>query len=268
MNISDNSTSPQSAGGFVNLRRVVVAPVAGFGRGGLFFLQVLSRLRLNPRQLRSMLVQVYAIGVRSLVIIMTCGFFVGLVLGLQFYEALSQFGATNAVGTILGKSLFRELGPVLTGLLFAGRAGTAIAAEIGLMRATDQLSAMELMAIDPVERVVLPRFLGGLLSVPLLTALFNMMVILGGLLYTVGIQDVSMGIFWSNMQQNVDLSADYLNGFWKSLAFGAIVSIVAVFNGYFARPTGEGVGAATTQTVVVSAILILVFDYIISAFLT
>ena len=245
----------------------LLVPIRGFGQGGRFAARVLARTRLNGRQLWSTLTQTYLIGVRSLVIIMSCGLFVGLVLGLQFYDALSQFGATDAVGTLLGKTLFRELGPVLTALLFAGRAGTYVAAEIGLMRATDQLSAMELMAIDPVERVVLPRFLAALIAVPLLTALFNMMVLLGGLAYTVGIQDVSSGVFWGNMQATVDFRSDYMSGFWKSLAFGAVVGMVAVYNGFHARPTGAGVGEATTRTVVISAILILVFDFIISAFL-
>ncbi len=245
---------------------VMLDSLRGLGRSVTFTGRMLAQARPSVVLFRQTMQQIYLIGVRSLVIIMTCGFFLGLVLGLQFYEALVKFGATDAASMILGKTLFRELGPVLTALLFAGRAGTAIAAEIGLMRATEQLSAMELMAIDPIERIALPRFIAGLLAVPVLTALLNVTVLLGGLLYIVGIQDVANAVFWGNMREIVDFSADYMNGFWKSMVFGGLVSLVAVFQGYYAKPTGQGVGQATTQTVVVSAIMILIVDFIMSAF--
>jgi len=169
---------------------------------------------------------------------------------------------------LVGKSLFRELGPVLTALLFAGRAGTAIAAEIGLMRATSQIDAMELMAIDPVQRIALPRFLAGVLSVPLLTAMFNAFAIMGAVIFSIGVMGLDSGIFWSKLQTGVQFEADYLGGIYKSLVFGGLVSLVAVYFGYNAQPTGAGVGTATTNTVVLASVLILVFDFIMTSFFT
>jgi len=166
------------------------------------------------------------------------------------------------------KSLFRELGPVLTALLFAGRAGTSVTAEIGLMKATNQIEAMELMAIDPIQVIALPRFIAGLISLPLLTAMFNALAILGSVVFSIGVMDLDPGIYWSKLQEGVYFYKDFVGGIWKSLVFGGLVSLIAVFFGYTAKPTGAGVGTATTNTVVVSSVLILVFDFIMTSFFT
>jgi phospholipid/cholesterol/gamma-HCH transport system permease protein len=234
----------------------------------LFLIRMLAEVRPTLTQLRAVTQQLYLVGARSLVIIMICGFFVGMVLSLQAINALEQFGASDQVSLLVGKSLFRELGPVLTALLFAGRAGTAITAEIGLMRATNQIDAMELMAIDPVRRVALPRFAAGVFSLPLLTALFNAMAILGSVVFSIGVMDLDTGIFWSKLQTGVYFADDLLHGLWKSVVFGGIVSLIAVFFGYYSKPTGAGVGTATTNTVVLSSVLVLVFDFIMTSFLT
>lgn len=243
-------------------------PIRVTGRLGLFLLQMLGGLRLSGSMIVNTLQQTYLVGARSLVIIMICGFFVGMVLALQAINALEQFGAADQVSLLVGKSLFRELGPVLTALLFAGRAGTSIAAEIGLMRATGQIDAMELMAIDPVQRIALPRFLAGVLSVPLLTAMFNALAILGAVIFSIGVIGLDAGIFWSKLQSGVYFQKDFMGGFWKSLVFGGLVSLVAVYFGYSARPTGAGVGTATTNTVVLSSVLVLVFDFIMTSYFT
>ena len=245
----------------------LAGPVQTTGQCLLFLARMLSGIRPQAEQLRTILQQTYLIGARSLVIIMICGFFVGMVLSLQAINALEQFGASDQVSLLVGKSLFRELGPVLTALLFAGRAGTAITAEIGLMRATHQIDAMELMAIDPIQRVALPRFLAGLLSVPLLTAMFNALAILGAVVFSIGVMGLDAGIFWTKLQTGVDFGKDFLGGVWKSLFFGGIVSLIAVFFGYSAKPTGAGVGTATTNTVVLSSVLVLIFDFIMTSFM-
>lgn len=246
--------------------KAIAGPVQSTGQGVLFLLRMLIGIRLRLDLLKSTLQQTYLIGARSLVIIMICGFFVGMVLSLQAINALEQFGASDQVSLLVGKSLFRELGPVLTALLFAGRAGTSITAEIGLMRATSQIDAMELMAIDPVQRVALPRFLAGLISVPLLTAMFNALAILGSVIFAVGVIGLDGGIFWSKLQTGVYFDKDFIGGVWKSLVFGGTVSLVAVYFGYTAKPTGAGVGTATTNTVVLSSVLILIFDFIMTSF--
>jgi phospholipid/cholesterol/gamma-HCH transport system permease protein len=245
----------------------LTGPVTEAGRCLLFLLRMLSGIRPRAGQVLAVLQQTYLIGARSLVIIMICGFFVGMVLSLQAINALEQFGASDQVSLLVGKSLFRELGPVLTALLFAGRAGTSITAEIGLMKATNQLEAMELMAIDPVQRVALPRFLAGVISVPLLTAMFSALAILGSVVFAIGVMGLDAGIFWSKLQNGVYFQKDFVGGVWKSLVFGGIVSLVAVYFGYSARPTGAGVGTATTNTVVLSSVLILIFDFIMTSFL-
>jgi phospholipid/cholesterol/gamma-HCH transport system permease protein len=244
----------------------ITAPLQTTGQCVLFLLRMIAGIRFRLDLLQSTLQQTYLIGARSLVIIMICGFFVGMVLSLQAINALEQFGASDQVSLLVGKSLFRELGPVLTALLFAGRAGTSITAEIGLMRATSQIDAMELMAIDPIQRVALPRFLAGLLSVPLLTAMFNALAILGAVIFSVGVQGLDGGIFWSKLQTGIYFGKDFMGGVWKSLVFGGIVSLVAVFFGYTSKPTGAGVGTATTNTVVLSSVLILIFDFIMTSF--
>jgi phospholipid/cholesterol/gamma-HCH transport system permease protein len=204
--------------------------------------------------------QVYNSGALSLVIIMTCGLFVGMVLGLQGHDLLQRFGSEEALGTGAALSLLKELGPVVTALLFAGRAGTALASELGLMRATDQLSAMEVMAVDPMRRIVVPRFLGGVISMPLLTAVFIAVALFGVQLVGVQLLGVDQGQFWSQMRGAVELG-DVSEG----LVFGVACSLIAVFEGYNAQPTAEGVGRATTRTVVISAVVTLVLDYILTA---
>jgi phospholipid/cholesterol/gamma-HCH transport system permease protein len=245
----------------------LLSPIAETGHCGIFLVRMIGSIRLELGLLTSTLQQTYLIGARSLVIIMICGFFVGMVLSLQSINALQQFGASDQVSLLVGKSLFRELGPVLTALLFAGRAGTSIAAEIGLMKATSQIEAMQLMAIDPVQRIALPRFLAGLLSLPLLTAMFNAFAILGAVMFSIGVMGLDPGIFWSKLQTGIYFGKDFMGGVWKSIVFGGLVSLVAVYFGYYAKPTGEGVGTATTRTVVLSSVLVLVFDFIMTSFL-
>jgi phospholipid/cholesterol/gamma-HCH transport system permease protein len=243
-------------------------PIREAGRCGVFLLRMVGSFRPTGDAILSILQQTFLVGARSLVIVMICGFFVGMVLSLQAINALQQFGAADQVSLLVGKSLFRELGPVLTALLFAGRAGTSLAAEIGLMKATSQIEAMELMAIDPIQRIALPRFLAGVISVPLLTAMFNAMAVLGAVVFSIGVMGLDAGIFWSKLQTGIDFGKDFMGGFWKSMVFGGLVSLVAVWYGYSARPTGAGVGSATTNTVVVSSVLILVFDFIMTSFWT
>jgi phospholipid/cholesterol/gamma-HCH transport system permease protein len=218
---------------------------------------------LRPRLIAQ---QVYNAGALSLAIIMISGLFVGMVMGLQGHDLLARIGSEESLGTGAALTLLKELGPVVTALLFAGRAGTALASEIGLMRATDQLTAMEIMAVDPVRRVVLPRFLGGVISMPLLTAIFVMVSIFGVQLIGVQYFGIDRGQFWSEMRSYVELS-DVNEGLIKGLVFGIACSLIAVFEGYNAEPTAEGVGRATTRTVVVSAVATLVLDYIVTAIL-
>ncbi len=211
--------------------------------------------------------QVYSVGANSLVLIMMAGLFVGMVLGLQFYNTMSKFGAEQALGAVVVLALVRELGPVVTALLFAGRAGTALASEIGLMKATEQLSGMEMMAVDPMRYVVLPRFLGGFIAMPLLTAIFNVIGVLGAWFVAVQMMGLDNGQFWSPMVENVDVYDDVLGGVLKSVFFGAAASLLAVYQGYQAYPTAEGVSRATTSTVVLTAMSVLVIDYILTALL-
>ncbi len=208
--------------------------------------------------------QIYNAGALSLVIIMLSGMFVGMVLGLQGFQLLQRFGSEEALGTATAIGLVKELGPVITSLLFAGRAGTALASEIGLMRATDQLSAMEMMAVDPIQRVVMPRFLGGVIAMPLLAAIFSMIGIYGAQLIGVQVMGVDSGSFWSQMRASVDF-VDITEGIVKSLIFGVTCSLIAVYEGYYSVPTAEGVGTATTRTVVLSAVMTLFLDYLITA---
>jgi phospholipid/cholesterol/gamma-HCH transport system permease protein len=246
----------------------IFGPVVQAGQCLLFLFRMLAGLRPQAEQILSILQQTYLIGARSLVIIMICGFFVGMVLSLQAINALEQFGASDQVSLLVGKSLFRELGPVLTALLFAGRAGTSVTAEIGLMKATNQIEAMELMAIDPVQRIALPRFVAGLISVPLLTAMFNALAILGSVVFAIGVIGLDAGVYWSKLQTGVYFGKDFLGGVYKSIVFGGLVSLIAVYFGYSARPTGAGVGTATTNTVVLSSVLILIFDFIMTSYMT
>jgi phospholipid/cholesterol/gamma-HCH transport system permease protein len=211
--------------------------------------------------------QIWNSGALSLVIIMLAGLFVGMVLGLQGFTLLQRFGSEESLGVAAAIGLVKELGPVITALLFAGRAGTALASELGLMRATDQLSAMEMMAVDPIKRVVVPRFLGGVIAMPLLAAIFSVIGLYGAQLIGVQIMGVDSGSFWSQMRGGVAL-ADVDQGIVKSLIFGVACSLIAVYEGYYAIPTAAGVGRATTRTVVTSAVVVLFLDYLLtSAFL-
>jgi len=235
------------------------------GRGHILFADILLGLgSLLPRP-RLVIAQLYSVGVLSMLIIFVSGLFVGMVLGLQGYNTLVDFGAEESLGVVVALSLVRELGPVVTALLFAGRAGSALTAEIGLMKATEQLSAMEMMAIDPIRRVLAPRFVAGVLSMPLLAAIFSAVGVIGGYFVGVGLLGVDEGAYWSQMQDKVDLWDDIANGVIKSMVFGVVVSWIAIFEGYDCLPTSEGVSRATTRTVVHSALAILGLDFILTA---
>jgi len=235
------------------------------GRGHMLLLRVLAGLPGLFLRFGLVIKQIYAVGVLSLVIIVVSGLFVGMVLGLQGYNTLVDFGAEESLGVVVALSLVRELGPVVTALLFAGRAGSALTAEIGLMKATEQLSAMEMMAVDPVRRVLAPRFLAGFISMPFLAAIFSAVGILGGYFVGVGLLGVDDGAYWSQMQDKVDMYDDINNGIIKSLVFGVVVSWIAIFEGNDAIPTSEGVSRATTRTVVHSALAVLGLDFILTA---
>ena len=235
------------------------------GRGHILFASILAGLpSLFPR-FGLVIKQTYAVGVLSLVIIVVSGLFVGMVLGLQGYNTLVDFGAEESLGVVVALSLVRELGPVVTALLFAGRAGSALTAEIGLMKATEQLSAMEMMPVDTVRRVLAPRFLAGFIAMPLLAAIFSAVGILGGYFVGVGLLGVDDGAYWSQMQDKVDMYDDINNGIIKSLVFGVVVTWIAIFEGNDAVPTSEGVSRATTRTVVHSALAVLGLDFILTA---
>ena len=237
----------------------------GWGHAALFFVGLLRVLPQTVRRFGLVLVQMHAIGNRSLVIILASGLAVGFVLALQMYYALVNYGATESLGLVVNLTLVRELGPVVTALLFAGRAGTSLTAEIGLMKAGEQLAAMELMAIDPRARVLAPRFLAGILSMPLLAALFSAIGILGAWLVAVGLIGIDGGNFWSIQQNGVDVWRDVGNGIVKSAVFGVICTFVALYQGYETEATPEGVAYATTRTVVLSSLAVLGMDFILTA---
>jgi phospholipid/cholesterol/gamma-HCH transport system permease protein len=219
------------------------------------------------RRFRLIVRELYFTGVLSLIIILVSGLFVGMVLGLQGYHTLQTYGSEAALGVLVALSLVRELGPVVAALLFASRAGSAMTAEIGLMKATEQLAAMEMMAVDPLARVVAPRFWAGVISMPLLAAMFSAMGIFGGYLVGVVLIGVDEGSFWSQMQAAVDFQEDILNGVIKSFVFGVAVTWIALFEGYDAPPTAEGVSGATTRTVVTSSLAILGLDFLLTSFM-
>ena len=241
--------------------------IAQVGACGIFLFRILAAVPRSFGYFKETVRQIWFVGAMSLTIIMTCGLFVGMVLGLQLYYVLSIFGGTAALGTVVSLSLYRELGPVVTALLFAGRAGTSITAEIGLMRATDQIDAMEMMAVDPLAYVVAPRFIAGIIAMPLLACVFNALGIFGAHLVGVSWLGLDNGTFWSNMTSSVDVWKDVINGVWKSAAFGAVCTLIATFQGYTTAPTSEGVAYATTRTVVFSAIATLALDFVMTAFL-
>ncbi|HKJ22663.1 MAG TPA: lipid asymmetry maintenance ABC transporter permease subunit MlaE [Gammaproteobacteria bacterium] len=237
------------------------------GRGHLLLLRILEGLPALMPKFALVIQQLYSVGVLSLLIILVSGTFVGMVLGLQGYNTLVDFGAEESLGVIVSLSLVRELGPVVTALLFAGRACSAMAAEIGLMRATEQLAGMEMMAVDPVKRVIAPRFLAGVISMPLLTAIFSVMAIgiAGGYFIGVIVLGVDPGAYWSQIQSGISVWGDIFNGLFKSLVFGVAASWIAVYQGYHAEPTSEGVSRATTRTVVMASLAVLGLDFILTA---
>lgn len=236
-----------------------------FGHAAFFFLDLLRAIPASLRRFGLVVVQIHAIGNRSLIIILASGLAVGFVLALQMYYALVTYGAAESLGLIVNLALVRELGPVVTGLLFAGRAGTSLTAEIGLMKAGEQLAAMEMMAIDPKERVLAPRFLAGMVSMPILAILFSAIGILGAYVVAVLLIGVDQGNFWSIMQSRVDVWRDVGNGIVKSAVFGVICSFVALYQGHETDATPEGVAYATTRTVVMSSLAILGMDFILTA---
>jgi phospholipid/cholesterol/gamma-HCH transport system permease protein len=231
----------------------------------IFLIRILVQCVPALGRPRLLVHQVYNAGARSLIIIMLSGLFVGMVLGLQGYDLLARFGSEEALGTAAALGLLKELGPVITALLFAGRAGTALTSEIGLMRATDQLTAMEIMAVDPLRYVAAPRFIGGVIAMPLLAAIFIVVGLFGAQLIGVQLMHVDQGAFWSQLQGAVGLR-DVTEGFVKSVVFGIACSLIAVHEGYNAAPTAAGVGLATTRTVVASSVMTLLLDYVLTAF--
>lgn len=235
------------------------------GRAHVFFVYVVGGVPAVLKRWRLIVAQVFAIGVLSLVIIVVSGVFVGMVLGLQGYNTLVDFGAEESLGVLLALSLVRELGPVVSALLFAGRAGSALTAEVGLMKTTEQLSAMEMMAVDPLHRIVAPRLLAGVIAMPLLAAIFSAVGVWGGHFVGVGLLGVDDGAFWSQMQAAVEIREDILNGVIKSLVFGLAVTWIALFEGYDTVPTAEGISLATTRTVVNSSLAVLGLDFVLTA---
>ena len=235
------------------------------GMASRFFFLVLMYSGNSFRRFHLIIKELFSTGVMSLIIIIVAGLFVGMVLGLQGYETLKRFGSESALGGMVALSLVRELGPVVAALLFASRAGSAMTAEIGLMKATEQISAMEMMAVNPIARIVAPRFWAGVISMPLLAAMFSAAGIFGG--YFVGVVQIGVdeGSFWSQMQAAVDFREDILNGVIKSFVFGVVVTVIALFEGFDAPPTAQGVSGATTRTVVTSSLAILMLDFVLTA---
>lgn len=252
----------------VNIRRLGRQGLqfgSNLGRSGLFLFRTLVR---TPRLLQTtplLIDQLFAVGVLSLIIIIVSGLFIGMVVGLQGYNTLNKFGAAQQLGQLLALSVVRELGPVVTALLFAGRAGSALTAEIGLMKSNEELSAMEMMGVDPLWRIIYPRFWAGFISMPVLAAIFSAVAIFGGYLVGVKWLGVDAGSFWSNMQASVDFHTDIINGLIKSVVFGFVVTWIALFEGYDSVPTAEGISRATTRTVVYSSLAILGLDFVLTA---
>lgn len=239
--------------------------LAMLGRSGFMLFGALVGRPQFRKQFPLLVKQLYFVGVQSLTIIIVSGLFIGMVLALQGYFILTTFGAEASLGMLVALSLLRELGPVVTGLLFAGRAGSALTAEIGLMKATEQLSSMEMMAVDPLRRIISPRFWAGFLCMPFLTAIFVTVGIMGGAMVGVDWKGIDSGFFWSSIQSNVDWWHDVVNCFVKSFVFAIAATWIALFNGYDAVPTSEGISKATTSTVVYSSLAILGLDFILTA---
>lgn len=250
---------------FAQLGRKIISTISGLGRAVLMLVSSLTHMPSLKKGGPLLLSQLYNVGVLSLVIVLVSGLFIGMVLALQGYTILVGYGAEASLGPMVALSLLRELGPVVAALLFAGRAGSALTAEIGLMKATEQLSSLEMMAVDPLRRVIAPRFWAGFISLPLLAAIFSAVGILGAHLVGVDWLGVDSGTFWSVMQAQVDLQDDIFNGIIKSIVFAFVVTWIAVFKGYDCEPTSEGISRATTSTVVQSSLLVLGLDFILTA---
>ena len=233
----------------------------GFQLFAFRLLPYMPKALLRPRLI---IEQLYAIGALSLILTMFGGLFVGMVLALQSHNTLAEFGSTDSLGAFASEALVRELGPVVAALLFAGRAGSAVTSEVGLMRATNQIAALELMAVDPMQRIVAPRFLAGVISVPLLAAIFSTMGIFGAYIVGTSLLGVDEGAFWAQISQRVDLYQDVVSGFLKSVVFGISASVMAVFEGFYAEPTAAGISRAATRTVVITSVWILLLDFIIT----
>jgi len=248
-----------------SLGQIGVQSIQSIGRAGMLFTQSVTWGGPGSAGFLDLIRQIHSVGVRSLSIIIVAGFFVGMVLALQGYNILVKFGSVSALGTMVSLTLLRELGPVLAALLFAGRAGSALTAEIGLMKATEQLSAMEMMGVDPLKRVITPRLWAGVISVPILALLFSTVGIWGGAFVAVDMLGLYDGAYWSNMANTVEFYEDVVQGLIKAAVFGVVVTWIAVYQGYDAAPTSEGIGKATTQTVVISSLAILGLDFILTA---
>ncbi len=249
------------------LGHLVTSALQRLGIASRFFVTLLLWSGQSFRRFNLTIREIYYAGFQSLLIITVSGLFIGMVLGMQGYETLQRYGSADALGILVALSLVRELGPVVAALLFASRAGSSITAEIGLMKATEQLTAMDMMAVNPVARVVAPRFWGGVISMPLLAALFSATGVFGGYLIGVVFIGVDEGAFWSQMQASVDFRYDVWSGIVKSFVFGVAVSLIAVFEGYEAVPTAEGVSSSIKSTVVKSALAILALDFVLTSFM-
>lgn len=250
---------------FARTGRKVIATISTVGRASMMFW---GAVVVKPRPMKSIpltIKQMYVVGVQSLLIVMVSGLFIGMVMALQGYTTLVNYGAEESLGPLVALSLLRELGPVVTGLLFAGRAGSALTAEIGLMKATEQLSSMEMMAVDPLRRVIAPRLWAGIITMPMLAIIFSAVGILGGHLVGVDWLGIDAGSYWSIMRSAVDVNEDVMNGVIKSIVFAVVVTWISVFNGYDSIPTSEGISKATTQTVVNSSLAILGLDFVLTA---
>ena len=249
------------------LGRSVLNTLARLGLAGRFFLAILMVIGVPLRRFSLLVRELYFSGVRSLLIIVVSGIFVGMVLAIQGYEVLQRFGSAETLGVLVALSLVRELGPVVTALLFAGRAGSAVTAEIGLMQATDQIAAMDMMAVNPIARIISPRFLASVVCMPLLACMFSAAGVFGAYLVGVKLIGIDDGSFWSQMQAGVDFRLDIVNGLIKSFVFGVAVGLIAVFEGYYAPPTAEGVSSATTRTVVTSSLAVLMLDFVLTVWM-
>ena len=247
-----------------DLGAALLSKLAKIGKALLMLLQAII-VKPKASSLPRLMQQLYVVGVQSLIIMLVSALFIGMVLGLQGYTLLAAYGSEQAVGQMVALTLVRELSPVVAALLFAGRAGSALTAEIGLMKATEQLASLEMFGVDPLHRIVAPRFWAGMISLPLLVAIFSLVGIYGGHLVAVDWLGVYSGSYWGNMQQAVDFNEDVLNGMIKALVFAFLISWIALYQGYTCIPTSQGISAATTRTVVYSSLAILGFDFILTA---